>query len=339
MEGRTGTSRAATSKTAVPGRALRRWGGAALVLFLLTVPMIAMAAPEPQDGGDSAASGGGGEAGALLLRDDDTGQALFELPNMLPGQHASRCMTVNYEGPQAAPVLLRGDAGGGLDGYLDMKVEVGTGGGYASCDGFDGQPVFDGTLASFASEYGSGSPGLETWTASSDAPARTFRFTFALRDDQAAAGHRTNPNFSWHVSVPEPASAETGEDAGTETEADAELPPTGLDLNAGINAPRPDESTTDKPIQILARSGAAAQKALALPPKTSALDTPIGKILTKLAAEVAKIAPPVIKGSIFPLGLAALVGAFFWMQSRIDRNDPKLALAPMYAEPDLDFDP
>jgi hypothetical protein len=132
MEGRTGTSRAATSKTAVPGRALRRWGGAALVLFLLTVPMIAMAAPEPQDGGDSAASGGGGEAGALSLRDDDTGQALFELPNMLPGQHASRCMTVNYEGPQAAPVLLRGDAGGGLDGYLDMKVEVGTGGGYAS---------------------------------------------------------------------------------------------------------------------------------------------------------------------------------------------------------------
>jgi hypothetical protein len=54
---------------------------------------------------------------------------------------------------------------------------------------------------------------------------------------------------------------------------------------------------------------------------------------------VAKLAPPVIKGSIFPLGLAALVGCFFWMQSRIDRNDPKLALAPMYAEPDLDFDP
>jgi hypothetical protein len=339
MEGRTGTSRAAKSQMAVPARALRRWAGAALVLFLLTVPMIAMAAPEPQTGGDPG-DAGGGEAGSLSLRDDDTGLALFELPNMLPGEHATRCMTVSYDGPQAAPVLLRGTAGGGLDGFLDMTVEVGSGGSYASCDGFDGQPVFNGTLATFANEYGSGSPGLETWTASETTPARTFRFTFALRDDQAASGHRTNPNFSWHVSVPEPASAETGSDTdGGTDDAETELPATGLDLHAGINAPRPDESTTDTPIQISARSGAAAQKALALPPKTTALDTPIGKLLTKLASGVAKIAPPVIKGSIFPLGLAALVGAFFWMQSRIDRNDPKLALAPMYAEPDLDFDP
>jgi hypothetical protein len=34
-----------------------------------------------------------------------------------------------------------------------------------------------------------------------------------------------------------------------------------------------------------------------------------------------------------------MVGAFLAMQNRIDRNDPKLALAPVYADRHLDFHP
>lgn len=41
-------------------------------------------------------------------------------------------------------------------------------------------------------------------------------------------------------------------------------------------------------------------------------------------------------GATFLLYL--LLVAFLAVQDRIDRNDPKLALAPLYGEPDLPFD-
>jgi 4-amino-4-deoxy-L-arabinose transferase-like glycosyltransferase len=44
------------------------------------------------------------------------------------------------------------------------------------------------------------------------------------------------------------------------------------------------------------------------------------------------------KGS-FPLLLLLLLLAFLWVQDRIDRRDPKLALAPVHADPDLHFTP
>jgi hypothetical protein len=41
----------------------------------------------------------------------------------------------------------------------------------------------------------------------------------------------------------------------------------------------------------------------------------------------------------FPVSLILIVAAFLTLQNRIDRRDPKLALAPLNAEPDLDFVP
>jgi hypothetical protein len=43
--------------------------------------------------------------------------------------------------------------------------------------------------------------------------------------------------------------------------------------------------------------------------------------------------------SVFPLSLILLVVAFLAVQNRIDRGDPKLALAPTFADPDLEFRP
>ncbi len=37
--------------------------------------------------------------------------------------------------------------------------------------------------------------------------------------------------------------------------------------------------------------------------------------------------------------LLVVAMVFFAVQDRIDRNDPKLVLAPVYADPDLDFAP
>jgi hypothetical protein len=41
----------------------------------------------------------------------------------------------------------------------------------------------------------------------------------------------------------------------------------------------------------------------------------------------------------FPLSVLVLLVLFLLLQDRIDRRDPKLALAPEHAEPDLRFSP
>ncbi|HVE98925.1 MAG TPA: hypothetical protein VNA12_07075, partial [Mycobacteriales bacterium] len=57
------------------------------------------------------------------------------------------------------------------------------------------------------------------------------------------------------------------------------------------------------------------------------------------AQAVRRIATAVAKGAAFPFLLLLLVLLFLLVQHEIDRRDPKLALAPVYAEHDLAFSP
>ena len=52
-----------------------------------------------------------------------------------------------------------------------------------------------------------------------------------------------------------------------------------------------------------------------------------------------RVVEQVAERAAFPLGLLVVAGLFLLIQDRIDRNDPKLAFAPLYAEPDLPFEP
>jgi hypothetical protein len=45
------------------------------------------------------------------------------------------------------------------------------------------------------------------------------------------------------------------------------------------------------------------------------------------------------KNGAIPLTLLLLVGLFLAVQNRLDRSDPKLALAPVYADPGVSFVP
>jgi len=47
----------------------------------------------------------------------------------------------------------------------------------------------------------------------------------------------------------------------------------------------------------------------------------------------------VAERAIFPLALLVIAGLFLLIQDRIDRRDPKLARAPLRADPDLPFPP
>jgi hypothetical protein len=83
---------------------------------------------------------------------------------------------------------------------------------------------------------------------------------------------------------------------------------------------------------------AEPQPGMTAPP--SALPTPPGADgVRKLLKKIAKVAAEVGKRSAFPSSLLMLVLGFLSVQNRIDRRDPKLALAPVYPTPDLPFSP
>ena len=64
-----------------------------------------------------------------------------------------------------------------------------------------------------------------------------------------------------------------------------------------------------------------------------------GNFATRAVADAVKAIAQHPDKSVFPLSLLLLVLAFLAIQNRIDRSDPKLALAPTFADPDLEFRP
>lgn len=75
------------------------------------------------------------------------------------------------------------------------------------------------------------------------------------------------------------------------------------------------------------------------PPAASVPAPPGVDGFRKLLTKIAKVAAEVGRRSAFPSSLLMLVVGFLSVQNRIDRRDPKLALAPVYPTPDLPFDP
>jgi hypothetical protein len=143
-------------------------------------------------------------AGDVLLSDDDSASAMFAVTNMAPGSTAVKCINVQYDGSIApADVVLyvaAGDlAGTGLDDYLNMTVEVGSGGGFADCSGFTGTSVYSGTLDGFAAGFTDFASGTGSWIATSTGDDRTYRFSFELQDDNAAQAKTATVDFTWEA--------------------------------------------------------------------------------------------------------------------------------------------
>ena len=78
--------------------------------------------------------------GAINLTDDDGDTALFAAAELGPGSSVTRCLRVTYSGPGGTgPVrLLATGLSGPLLAHLTVRVDVGTGGGFAGCGGFSG---------------------------------------------------------------------------------------------------------------------------------------------------------------------------------------------------------
>jgi hypothetical protein len=134
---------------------------------------------------------------AIELRDDDGNTPMFDLGPLRPGEGGQRCLEVTVvSGTPARVGIAATGLTTGLDNYLDLDVESGSGGGFGSCGGFSGTSIYHGTLAEFLSTFPAGSP-LEDWTPTADGQRRTYRITVRLRDDQGAQGGKAAVNLVW----------------------------------------------------------------------------------------------------------------------------------------------
>ena len=145
-------------------------------------------------------------SGTIALTDDDLGRSLFDLEAMAPGRPEVQCLEVTYTGTILPVILsLSADTGGDLAPYLGVRIEVGTGALFGSCDGFrrDGTGsdvtdsdglVFDGTLADLEA---AGSTELARILNSGDAVS--FRFTFELADTNDALDRVAQADFVWEA--------------------------------------------------------------------------------------------------------------------------------------------
>jgi len=135
-------------------------------------------------------------AGTIELDDDDGERSLFDIDALTPTRPIDRCIDVQYSGT-ILPVELRMNAAadGPLRDYLDVIIEIGSGGSYDSCDGFVADDdVFTGTLAEFADEEWT-----ELGTFLNTGDSRTFRITMQLQDRSEAVGQTTSVEFGWEA--------------------------------------------------------------------------------------------------------------------------------------------
>jgi len=129
-------------------------------------------------------------SGSVVLSDDDSGTAMFTPTLLKPADTGTKCIVVTSTGTLASAVELYAtgySTTNGLSTYLDMVIDEGTGGTFASsgptsCTGFvAGANIFTGSLATFGTTKTSFATGVGTWApAGSGSPTRTYRIKYTL---------------------------------------------------------------------------------------------------------------------------------------------------------------
>lgn len=149
---------------------------------------------------------GVGSAAAVTgpqLTTDSGGRPLLTGSDLAPGRQTENCLVLTYTGLPAGVngVGMYGvPAGSGLADYLDLTIDVGSGGGrFGNCSGFAGATVFSGSLTAFGQAYAAPAGQLLVATVPSPAGEVTVRVRLRLRDDNRAQGRTASAIFSWTV--------------------------------------------------------------------------------------------------------------------------------------------
>lgn len=147
--------------------------------------------------------------GSVNLSDDDSGTAMFAATNLKPGDTGSKCIAVTSNGTLPASVKLYGGSystTNALASYLDMSIQLGTGGTFGGgCGSFvaDGTnpTVYSGTLAAFSTASTGFSNGQGVWTPPGSSQTRVYKFTYTVNSaaPNSIASGTAAITFTWEA--------------------------------------------------------------------------------------------------------------------------------------------
>lgn len=154
-------------------------------------------------------------AGTVSISDNDLGGAMFSVSGMKPGDTATGCIRITYEGSLSSNVHLYKTvtAGNGLDTYLSLTITRGGGAPtFNTCGAFTadttvyigGQPVgviYNDTIANMGTSYSTGvtdpnATSPETWTTGE---SHDYKFVVTLQNNNSAQGLNVTVSFTWEA--------------------------------------------------------------------------------------------------------------------------------------------
>jgi len=153
------------------------------------------------------------ETGSVAISDDDGGAAMFQITNVIPGQTGEKCIAVTATASVPSDIKLYAAdlAADGLDPYVKVQIEQGTGGGFSTgCGGFTSEstPAVEASqpLAALGL-HNSWANAILPWSMlSAGTVTKSYKFDWvfdvsSLTQAQidALQGHATSINFEWEL--------------------------------------------------------------------------------------------------------------------------------------------
>jgi hypothetical protein len=142
---------------------------------------------------------GSSAPGDLSLSSDTTG-ALVNASNLAAGHLLERCLRLSYGNAVDADSvkLFASDTDPQLADYLDVGIDVGSGGGGGGCAGFAGaRTVFRGTLSALEQQHGTAQNALSVASMTAGSGSVSVRLSFRVKSDNRAQGAASGASFTW----------------------------------------------------------------------------------------------------------------------------------------------
>jgi hypothetical protein len=161
--------------------------------------------------GQTRNSGNDWATGTVTLTDDDAGSARFQVTNMAPGDTDTKCIKVtanaSTDGVVKGYVVNPVRSTNGLEDHIVVTMKTGTGGSFASCNGFtqDGV-VIPGVPMSALFAANTFDSGVGGWPVSAGTQSRTYQITWTFNTDgmtqteiDKLQGSHTGVDIQWEL--------------------------------------------------------------------------------------------------------------------------------------------
>ncbi|MGY1803832.1 hypothetical protein ACI78T_11185 [Blastococcus sp. SYSU D00922] len=284
----------------------------------------------------------------------------------------SACVGLTASGSvdPATEVSLNADVtSGGLSPYLQVWVERGSVPDGGTCGTFTGTVLWSGTLDSFPDP---GTPGIATGWRPAATQRSVYRFTVTVLDDPRAASLSTSATFRWAfteaappppppppttpppptappiapsppvapptvVVPPTTAAPQVTDTPARATERTAGAAPSTSGAPADVTTEATPSTSPSVPVSSapVPPADGGSERVVEAPPLESGAAAAVQAALAaagQVAADVGRTVEAVARNGQYPLALVGVVAAFLFLQGRLDRRDPKLALARVREE-------